>query len=174
MDDERRPTVVRVYGWGWGAEREARPGVPWLALFLIVFGALLLLDRVLPAFQFAGSALVLAIGIAFLIRWGIDRTRIGSLYAGVIITALGAPGLLEGLRIVSGPGLGQLCLGIGFLVLAAIRYAASGGVGWQAWIGVILTVLGATSLAEPRIGQFLLPALVLIAGILLLARSARG
>ena len=41
-----------------------------------------------------GSVLVLAIGLAFLVKWAIDRGT-GSLYAGAIITALAAPGLLN-------------------------------------------------------------------------------
>jgi hypothetical protein len=171
MDDDRRPSEVRVYSWGWGPEAEQRPGIPWLGLFLVVFGGLLLIERLLPGLESAGSVFFLAVGIAFLLRWALDRRSIGSLYAGAIVTALAAPNVLEALNVVGGPGLGQLCLGIAFLVIAAVRAAGGGGVGWQAWVGVILAVLGASQLAEPRIGDLVLPALIVVVGAVLVLRG---
>lgn len=171
-DDDLPRGEVRAYRWHWGPEAEQRPGIPWLGLFLVVFGALLLLERLVPGYGFAGSLFFLAIGIAFLVRWAIDRRSVGSLYAGAVITALAMPGLLEGLNLVEGPGLGQLCLGIAFLFIAAVRASSGGGVGWQAWLGVILTVLGASQLAEPRIGPLILPALIVALGAILVLRGA--
>ncbi len=179
MRDDRRtnepttPGVVRVYGWRWGPDSEQRPGVPWLGLFLVVFGALLLLERLLPGFEFLGAAFFLAIGLAFLVRWATDRRRVGSLYAGAIIAALGAPGTLSGLGIIAGPGLGQFSLGVAFLLIAAVRYATAGGVGWQAWLGVVLVVFGGSQLVEPRVGQFILPALIVAFGAVLVLRGWR-
>jgi hypothetical protein len=169
--DSDAPGSVRVYGWSWGTDVERRPGLPWLGIFLLVFGLLLLVERLLPGFEFAGSAFVVAIGMAFLVRWAVDRRSVGSLYIGAIVTALGMPGLLEGLDIVAGPGLGQLCLGVAFLGIAAVRAAGGGGVGWQAWLGVILAVLGASQLAAPQVGSLVIPALILVLGALLLARE---
>src|SRR6476660_7769471 len=85
---------VRVYRWEWGPDETRRPGLPWIGIFLLVFGGLLLVQQAFPQFQSAWSALVLAIGVAFLIKWAIDRGT-GSLYAGSIITALAVPGLLN-------------------------------------------------------------------------------
>jgi hypothetical protein len=182
MNDDQRTTrepaargdVVRMYGWRWGPDREQRPGVPWLGLFLVVFGALLLLERLLPGFWFAGAGLFLAIGIAFLVRWALDRSKVGSLYAGSIITALAAPGLLTGFGILVGPGLGTFCLGLAFLFIAAVRSTTGGGIGWQAWLGLILVVIGGSQLAEPRIGQLILPALILAFGLVLVLRASRS
>jgi hypothetical protein len=173
MDEEPRPKDVRVYGWSWGSEAEQRPGIPWLGLFLVVFGGLLLIERLLPGFESAGSLFFLAVGIAFLLRWALDRRSIGSLYAGAIITALAAPNVLEATNVGGGPGLGQLCLGIAFLVIAAVRSAGGGGVGWQAWVGVILTVLGASQLAVPRLSDLVLPALIVAVGAILVVRALR-
>jgi len=171
MDEERRSGEIRAYRWGWGPEAEQRPGMPWLGLFLVVFGGLLLVERLLPGFGFAGAAFFLAIGIVFLARWVIDRRSVGSLYAGAIVTALAAPGVLEGVDLVRGPGLGTLCLGLAFLLIAAVRSTSGGGVGWQAWVGVILTVLGGSQLADPRIGDLILPALIVAAGAVLVVRA---
>src|SRR3954454_8097471 len=101
-------TIV-VHGWHWGNDEDRRPGLPWIGIFLVVFGALLILERFVPAFQLAGSAFVLAVGLVLLVRWAIERGT-GSLYAGAIITALALPGTLEGLGVVAGPGLRKLCL----------------------------------------------------------------
>ena len=35
---------VRVYGWSWGRDEDRRPRLPWIGIFLVIFGALLLLD----------------------------------------------------------------------------------------------------------------------------------
>lgn len=163
--------TVFVHGWRWGPDEGRRPGLPWIGIFLVVFGALLLLERLVPAFLFAGSALVLALGLVFLIRWAIERGA-GSLYAGAIITALALPGALEGLGIVAGPGLGTVCLGLAFLFIAAVRWASHGGVGWQAWFGAMLAVYGLTRLAIPDIGQLVVPLLLVVLGGLLVLRGA--
>ena len=109
MDDEQEPVTrlgpdsggrmpgepsVRVYHWEWGPDDTRRPGLPWIGIFLLVFGGLLLIQQLVPQAAPASSLIVLAIGLAFLIKWAIDRGT-GSLYAGAIITALAVPGLLN-------------------------------------------------------------------------------
>jgi hypothetical protein len=180
-DDERRPSddvhrqgfgrpgQVGWYGWGWGDE-ERRPGLPWIGIFLVVFGGLLLLERAVPQFRFAGSAFVVAIGIVFLIRWAAER-RTGFLYAGAIITALALPGTLQGFGLQANEGLGTLCLGIAFLFIALVRWQSGSGVGWQAWFGAALAVLGATRIAMPQLGDLFLPALLIALGALLVFRG---
>ena len=71
---------IRVYHWEWGSDNEHRPGLPWIGIFLLVFGGLLLLQQVFPEFAGLGSVIVLAIGLAFLVKWAIDRGT-ASLYA---------------------------------------------------------------------------------------------
>ena len=53
---------VRVYHWEWGPDDSRRPGLPWIGIFLLVFGGLLLVQQVYPQFQSLGSVVVLAIG----------------------------------------------------------------------------------------------------------------
>jgi hypothetical protein len=166
-----KPTDVRVYGWSWSSDSEPRPGIPWIGLFLVVFGGLLLLERLLPGFHLAGATFFLALGVVLLARWALDRRAIGSLYAGAIVSALAAPGVLEGLEVVSGPGLGTLSLGVAFLVIAAVRAVSGAGVGWQAWIGIILAVVGGSQLADPRVGNLILPGLIVALGAVLVLRG---
>ena len=69
----------------------------------------------------------------------------------------------------------MVCLGVAFLFIALVRWAGAGGVGWQAWFGAILAVYGLTRLAIPDVSQVLVPLLLVVAGILILARgTARG
>lgn len=164
--DRARPGAVRVYGWQWGADEQRRPGLPWIGIFLVVFGLLLVLERVIPEFRLAGSAFLLAVGLVFLVRWAIERGT-GSLYAGAIVTALAAPGVLEGSGIVSGGGLGTLSLGVAFLFIALVRLAGRGGVGWQAWLGGALLVLGLVRVVIPSIGDLIVPLLLLVFGLTL-------
>lgn len=164
--DRRPPTgVTRIEPRRWEPDDTRRPGLPWIGIFLLVFGALLLLERLVPQFRIAGSGFLLAVGLVLLVRWALER-GVGSLYAGSLITALAAPGLLEGLGIARGSGLGTLCLGVAFLFIAAVRSRGRGW-GWQAWVGLILVVIGGTAVALPGFGSLLLPALLVVFGLLM-------
>ena len=164
--EARRGEVVRAYGWQWGPDERQRPGLPWIGIFLVVFGALLLLERFVPEFRLAGSAFLLAVGIVFLARWAVERGT-ASLYAGSIITALALPGVLEASGIVRGPGLGTLTLGIAFLFIALVRYTTAGGVGWQAWLGALLVVIGGAQVVLPGLGGLVVPALLVALGLVM-------
>ena len=59
--------TVRVYTWEWGPEEGRRPGLPWIGIFLLVFGALLLIQQLFPQAKALGSLVFVAIGLAFLV-----------------------------------------------------------------------------------------------------------
>jgi len=160
---------VRVYHWEWGADDTHRPGLPWIGIFLLVFGGLLLLQQAFPQFEALGSVVVLAIGLAFLVKWAIDRGT-ASLYAGAIITALAMPGLLNAAGIEAN-GLSTFSLGVAFLFIAIVRLATGGGVGWQLWFGGLLAVIGGASIVNAPLGGYILPLLLVGLGILLIARG---
>lgn len=166
---------IRAYGWEWsdiGGPR-GRSRVPWFGIFLVVFGGLLLLQRVYPALETAGSLLFFAVGVAFLASWVINR-GMGSLYLGAIITALAAPDLLAAANVVSGAGVGTLSLGVAFLFIALVRAASGAGWGWQAALGVILVLIGASTIALPNFSDLVWPLLLVVLGALLLVRSSGG
>lgn len=166
---------VRAYGWEWsdiGGSR-GRSRVPWFGIFLVVFGGLLLLQQAFPALETAGSLLFLAVGVAFLASWAANR-GMGSLYLGAIITALAAPDLLSAAHVVSGAGVGTLCLGVAFLFIALVRAASRAGWGWQAGLGAILVAIGASTIAIPNVSDLVWPALIVVLGVLLLVRSSSG
>lgn len=189
MDDRTDPNVTRlgpdsggrvpgtsagrVLTWEWGPDQARRPGLPWIGVFLLVFGGLLLVRELFPEARSLGSLVTLAIGIAFLIKWAVDRGT-GSLYAGAIITALAVPGVLTeaGLNL---DGLGTFCFGLAFLFIAAVRAASGGGIGWQAWFGGLLALLGGVNLLSPQVGGLIVPiALVAIGVMLVFGGSFRG
>ena len=163
----------RIYGWEWGPGAARRPGLPWIGVFLLVFGGLLLARELFPESRSLGSLLTLAIGIAFLIKWAVGRGT-GSLYAGAIITALAVPGVLTeaGLDL---EGLGTFCFGVAFLFIAAVRAASGGGIGWQAWFGGLLALLGGVNLLSPQVGGLIVPiALVALGAALVFGGVFRG
>jgi hypothetical protein len=161
---------VRSYGWEWGRDQDRQPELPWIGVFLVVLGGLLLLDRALPEYVTLGNVVVLAAGLAFLLLWMLRRGTF-PLYAGAFLTAASIPGLLEGLGIIVGEGFGTLCYGIAFLFIGAVRMSRGGGIGWQVLIGGLLAALGASQLALPDAASLVFPALLVVLGIILLTRG---
>jgi hypothetical protein len=164
---------VHVYGWQWGREEDRRPQVSWIGLFILIVGALLLVEQVASQYLVASNLVVLAAGLAFLIVWLLRRGTF-ALYAGAFLTASAMPGLFEGLGVFLGPGFGTLCYGIALLFIALVRLSRGGGVGWQALIGVLLAALGASQMAIPSAADLVLPVLLIVFGLVLLTRDRSG
>jgi hypothetical protein len=164
---------VRSYGWEWGRDEDRQPRLPWIGIFLVVLGGLLLTDRMLPAYVSLGNVVVLAAGLAFLLLWALRRGTF-ALYAGAFLTAAAVPGLVKSLTGVVYAGLGTLCYGVAFLFIAAVRASRGGGVGWQALIGTLLTALGVSELAIPDATTLVLPLLLVVFGLILLTRDRSG
>jgi hypothetical protein len=168
MGDDGR--VVRVYGTAWGPDDRRRPGLPWIGIFLIVFGGLLIIEKSFPEYRNLGNITVLAAGLASLVVWLIRRGSV-ALYAGALLTALAMPGTLQGLGFAIGPGFGTLCYGLALLFIAAVRASRGGGWGWQTFWGSTLALLGASQVVVGSGVDILLPALLVLLGIYLLARN---
>jgi hypothetical protein len=169
--DPGTPPDKRIYTWEWGPDQARRPGLPWIGIFLLTFGGLLLLQQLFPGAEALGSVLVLAVGIAFLIKWAIDRGT-GSLYAGAIITALAAPGVINAAGF-DVDGLGTFCFGVAFLFIAGVRAASGGGWGWQAIFGGLLVLLGGVNMITPDVGGLLVPLALLVLGAVLIFGGGR-
>lgn len=164
---------MRTWAWRWGPDEDRRPGLPWIGIFLVVFGALLLLERALPTYRGLGDVAVLAAGIASLVAWLIRRNPI-ALYAGAFLTAVALPGTIEALGLELGPGWGTLFFGLAFLFIAAVRWAQQGGLGWQALYGAILVGLALFEILAPSVGEIGLPLLLVAIGVLLVFRGGRS
>jgi hypothetical protein len=162
----------RAYTWEWGPDQARRPGLPWIGIFLVVFGGLLLGQQLYPGAQSIGSVLVLAVGIAFLVRWGLTRGT-GSLYAGAIITALAVPAALANAGF-GHEGLGTLSLGVAFLFIALVRATSGGGIGWQAWFGGLLAIIGGVNVLQPEVGGLIVPVALVVLGLVLVFGGGLG
>ncbi len=162
---------VRVYGWSWGPDEQRRPGLPWIGVFLIVFGGLLLVETLLPDYQSLGNVVVLAAGLASLVIWIIRRDTI-PLYAGAFLTALALPGTIEALGVPLGPGWGTCFFSLAFLFIAAVRAWRGGGYGWQALYGGILLVIALSEILRPDLAGIAWPLILVGIGAVLLIRGS--
>jgi hypothetical protein len=166
----REPGGVRAYTWEWGREDDRGPRLPWIGIFLVIVGALLLVERLANQYLVPANLVVLAAGLSFIIVWLVRRSTF-ALYAGAFLTASAIPGLVEGLGYNSPTGLGTLCYGLAFLFIAVVRMQRGGGIGWQAILGGALTLLGASQLALPASADLLLPIVLVILGLVLVTRQ---
>jgi hypothetical protein len=175
------PAVGRAWAadWGWNPGADLRPRLPWFGVFLVIFGALLLIEQVVPGTRALGSGFTVAVGVALLIASVVNR-RTWQLYLGAIVTAVSLPTLLQDLRIIhEGGGWGTLFLGVALLAIALARAASRAGWGWQLVVGAILAFSGGTQVAErewpdfPSLDRLVWPALILLLGLALVLRSAR-
>src|SRR6476469_4733689 len=157
MNDRRAPSDPAIRGWAfrWGPDEDRRPGLPWIGVFLVVFGALLLAERMLPD-QRLGDVAVLAAGLASLLFWVLRRSTV-ALYAGAFLTAAALPGTIQALGQPLGPGWGTLFFGQAFLLIAAVRASQGGGLGWQALYGGILVLIGGTEVVKPDVADLAWP-----------------
>jgi hypothetical protein len=171
-DAPDRGPAVRVYGWQWGPDEKRRPGLPWIGIFLVVFGGLLLAQQALPQYRSLGDVAVLAAGLASLLAWLIRRGTF-ALYLGAFLTAAALPGTLEGLGYGLGPGWGTLFFGVALLFIALVREVGRGGWGWQAIAGAALVLLASTEITVPAVSSLILPALLVTLGLILLFRGRR-
>jgi hypothetical protein len=170
---ERDPERVEVYTWTWGSDEGRRPGIPWIGVFLLVFGGLLLVEQVLPQYRELGNLVLLAAGVASLILWAINRGSV-ALYAGAFLTALALPGTIEALGAPLGPGWGTIFFGLAFLFVGAVRFSQRGGWGWQVWFGGFLVLIGGAQAFRPETASFIWPVLLLGIGLLLVLRGSMG
>jgi hypothetical protein len=61
--------------------------------------------------------------------------------------------------------------GVAFLFVAGVRAARGGGFGWQALVGLLLLALGLPELALPDLADLVVPALLVVLGVVLLVRG---
>jgi hypothetical protein len=163
--------------WTWDDE-DIRRGLPWIGVFLVVFGGILLLGQAYPRAHILGSALTTAFGIALLVSWATGRGW--GLYPGLLITAYSLPGLLVDLALLPpGPGYGTFLFGVGLLAVGAMRYGARRTWGWQLVVGAILALAGGSEIAArlwpgfPGLDDLLGPIVLVLLGLVIITRALR-
>ena len=152
---------VGAYAWEWSnvaGSAASRRSLPWIGIFLLVFGGLLLLRQALPGYATAGSLVVLAFGLALLIKWAIDRRS--SRCTPVPWSRRWVCPMSSARRASPrDPGWAPCSLGVAFLAIAGIRAVSGGGVGWQAYLGLLLAIVGGAQVRIPTLGGLVLPAI---------------
>ncbi|MFP4310502.1 MAG: hypothetical protein ACLFS9_00790 [Nitriliruptoraceae bacterium] len=146
-------------------------GTRLAGLVLIGVGATLLL---MMATDLGGEVVLLALGFGFLLGYAV-RGLYGLLVAGAILTGLGGGAVAIGQGAPDGAG--ALGLGVGFLLIAVvdrIRTPGRGGWWWPFIPGGILVATALPSLTGvPEVGPYLVPATLVLVGVLLLLRPRR-
>jgi hypothetical protein len=170
--------VVTYREWSWSSDETGRPGLPFVGVFLLAFGGLLLLQQLVPGTS-VWSWLGLAIGVTSLVVYASRRSRGGSaflLWLGVILVAIGSPSLFISLGVLpERDGWGTLFLGIALVALGLVRRTRP-GIPVSVWIGGALALIGLSETALlPNLGGYVLPLVVLAIGgvIVLRALTAR-
>jgi hypothetical protein len=163
--------------WTWDDE-DIRRGLPWIGVFLVVFGGILLVGAAYPNAHIVGSALTTAFGVALLVTWATGRGW--GLYPGLLITAFSLPGLLVDLDLLpAGGGYGTFLFGVGLLGVAVMRWTARRTWGWQLVVGGILALAGGAEVAArrwpgfPATGDLLGPLVLVALGLVILSRAVR-
>ena len=71
-------------------------------------------------------------------------------------------------------GLGTFSFGVAFLFIAAVRAVSGGGLGWQAWFGGLLALLGGVNMVTPEVGGLIVPLALLGLGLVLVFSGSFG
>ncbi len=165
---------VRAYSWEWnesgGPVDPAGAGCRGSGSSWSYSGRCCSCGCGLPALETAGSLLFLAVGVAFLVSWLVNR-GMGSLYLGSIIVALAAPDLLIAAGAPDQSGRRHPVPGRRVPVHRPGPRVSGGGVGWQAGLGAILALIGLTSYAVPGFGDLFWPLILLGLGAFVLVRA---
>jgi hypothetical protein len=163
--------------WKWA--RGGR-GFPWLGILLVLLGAGLLLQFVLPQVA-VGTLLLLAIGLAFVAGWLIGGSWL-SMLPGVLITSLGLAELVEDLALLGPagqdvPGLGSTALALGFVVIWLIGISAGRRSNWPLWGAALFGLIGVAQLSGRLVGipelGLLWPVVIIVIGALLIFSARR-
>jgi hypothetical protein len=171
------PFRLETRAWTWEDE-DVRRGLPWIGVFLVVFGAILLIGQAYPQAHIVGSALTTAFGVALLVSWATGRGW--GLYPGLLITAYSLPSLLVDMGVLpAGSGYGTFLFGVGLLIVAGMRWWARRQWGWQVIVGGILALAGGSEIASrlwpgfPGLGDLLGPLVLVLIGLLIITRAVR-
>jgi hypothetical protein len=170
---------VRAVSWGISQAEAGRLGL-WIGIGLVGFGAYLVLAEFVPGVATLGS-LAMAILGGVLVGWYVaGRAGSWALNGGAILAGFGAARLVADLASLPAAGWGTLGAGLGLLALAALRARRREGIGWQGWIGGVLTVfggwgaLGAVIPGFPTLGDLIVPLALVLVGVVVLRRGVRA
>jgi hypothetical protein len=132
---------MRVYSWS-----SSGRSFPWFAILLLVLGAGLLIELLIPDLSF-GSLIILAAGVAFGAAWLVGHV-VGATMPALVLTAWGLAGIGTDLGILTGDGWTTLLIGLAFLAgwgLGRVQHARRE---WALILGAILGIIGLADVSD--------------------------
>ena len=149
---------VRVYTWEWGPTRPAGPACRGSASSSSSSAGCCSSSSCSRGASPPARWSSLAVGLAFLIKWAIDRGT-GRSTPGRSSRRLAAPGVLNAAGVgIDVDGIGTFCFGVAFLFIAAVRARRrrrrSAG---RLWFGGLLALLGGVNMRSPDVGELIVP-----------------
>lgn len=149
----------------------------WLGVGLLAVGGYMVLSWFVPGLDLIGSIIILGAGVVLLVQHFQRGAGAWALYAGAVLTGMGAGRAIGDILPGSPHGLTAIGVGLAFLAISYLRHTQAGGYGWQGvmggaalGLGLVQFVLGLLP-GSPSAIDLILPALLLVGGGLLLARS---
>ena len=151
----------------------------WLGIGLIVVGGYVVLSWLVPGISILGSVALLAAGIGLLYAHFVRRAAPWTLYAGALLTGMGAARVLGDLLPGEWHGATAIGIGVAFLAIGYLRHTQAGGYGWQGVVGGAALGLGLIQLllgwlpGAPGLFDLITPVVLLGAGALLVIGTRR-
>jgi hypothetical protein len=151
----------------------------WLGIGLLVVGGYLVLSWLVPGVSILGSLALLAAGIGLLYAHLVRRAAPWTLYAGAVLTGMGAARVLGDLLPGAWHGASAIGIGVAFLAIGYMRHSQAGGYGWQGVVGGAALALGLVQLllgwlpGGPGLFDLITPLILLGAGALLVLGTRR-
>jgi len=151
----------------------------WLGIGLIVVGGYVVLSWLVPGISILGSVALLAAGIGLLYAHFVRRAAPWTLYAGALLTGMGAARVLGDLLPGEWHGATAIGIGVAFLAVGYLRHTQAGGYGWQGVVGGAALGLGLIQLllgwlpGAPGLFDLITPLVLLGAGALLVIGTRR-
>lgn len=147
---------------------------PLLGAFLVLLGGALLLRLAVPTLS-TGGLFLLALGLTFGAAWlGGSRWAI---VPALLLLALAVPRLLVDAGVLVGEGWTALILAVALLAVWASGLRRGDRHRWALWLGALFGLYAVIQLSGHLPGvpdlSFLWPLLIIVVGILLLARGGR-
>ena len=151
----------------------------WLGIGLIVVGGYVVMSWLVPGISILGSVALLAAGIGLLYAHFVRRAAPWTLYAGALLTGMGAARVLGDLLPGEWHGATAIGIGVAFLAVGYLRHTQAGGYGWQGVVGGAALGLGLIQLllgwlpGAPGLFDLITPLVLLGAGALLVIGTRR-
>jgi hypothetical protein len=151
----------------------------WVGVGLLAIGGYMVLSWFIPGIDLIGSLILLAAGIVLLAQHFVRGAGAWALYGGAVLTGMGAARAIGDLLPGSPRGLTALGIGLAFLAISYLRRSQAGGWGWEGIVAAAALALGGVQFllgllpGSPSVVDLVLPALLLLGGGALVARTRR-